>query len=160
TGSSLSTIVIFFPFALLSGVAGAFFRPLALTMAVALAVSYLLSAVAVPAAAHSLHVDKEAKRRNPRREPRIARFFIRHPSLALLVTLALLAGGVVLYRVIGSDFLPEMDEGSIILDYWTPPGNSLTDTDQTLDGVEKIILSLPDVANYSRRTGTQLGFFV
>src|SRR5262249_35600866 len=41
-----------------------------------------------------------------------------------------------------------------------PPGTSLTETDQTLDGVEKIIMSLPDVAHYSRRTGTQLGFFV
>ncbi|MFY9551697.1 MAG: efflux RND transporter permease subunit, partial [Thermoanaerobaculia bacterium] len=56
TGSSLSTIVIFFPFALLSGVAGAFFRPLALTMALALAVSYVLSALAVPLAAERLRV--------------------------------------------------------------------------------------------------------
>jgi len=160
TGSSLSTIVIFFPFALLSGIAGAFFRPLALTMAVSLAVSYVLSAVAVPAAAHILRVEKGSRRPPRRREPRIARFFIRHPSLALLLTVLLLAGGFVLYRVIGSDFLPEMDEGSIILDYWTPPGTSLTETDQTLDGVEKIIMSLPDVAHYSRRTGTQLGFFV
>ncbi|HEX7253278.1 MAG TPA: efflux RND transporter permease subunit, partial [Thermoanaerobaculia bacterium] len=160
TGSSLSTIVIFFPFALLSGVAGAFFRPLALTMAVALGVSYVISALAVPAASHSLRVERSSRRPRPRREPRIARFFIRHPSLALLLTVALLAGGFLLYRVIGSDFLPEMDEGSIILDYWTPPGTSLTETDQMLDGVEKVILSLPDVAHYSRRTGIELGFFV
>jgi len=160
TGSSLSTIVIFFPFALLSGVAGAFFRPLALTMAIALAVSYVLSALAVPAAAHSLRVESRARKPRARREPRIARFFIRHPSLALLLTLVLLAGGFILYKVIGSDFLPEMDEGSLILDYWTPPGTSLTETDQALDGVEKIIVSLPDVATYSRRTGTQLGFFI
>jgi multidrug efflux pump subunit AcrB len=53
-----------------------------------------------------------------------------------------------------------MDEGSIILDYWTPPGTSLTDTDQTLGQVERIIAAQPDVATYARRTGTQLGFFV
>ena len=53
-----------------------------------------------------------------------------------------------------------MDEGSIILDYWTPAGTSLTDTDQMLGEVEKIIASLPDVASYSRRTGDQLGFFI
>jgi multidrug efflux pump subunit AcrB len=158
TGSSLSTIVIFFPFALLSGVAGAFFRPLALTMAIALAISYLLSALAVPAAAESLRV---SSRRQPRRrDPRIARFFIAHPAVAVAITVGLLAGGVLLYSAIGSDFLPEMDEGSVILDYWTPPGTSLTDTDQMLGEVEKIITSLPDVANYSRRTGTELGFFV
>src|SRR5262249_21209766 len=105
TGSSLSTIVIFFPFALLSGVAGAFFRPLALAMAVSPAVSYVLPALAVPAAAHILRVEAGARKPRVRREPRIARFFVRHPSLALLLTVVLLAGGFVLYQVIGSDFL-------------------------------------------------------
>ncbi|MFY9550735.1 MAG: efflux RND transporter permease subunit, partial [Thermoanaerobaculia bacterium] len=94
------------------------------------------------------------------RPPRIARFFIAHPSVAIAVTVGLLGGGVLLYRAIGSDFLPTMDEGSIILDYWTPPGTSLTDTNQTLNQVERIIMALPDVATYARRTGTQLGFFV
>jgi CzcA family heavy metal efflux pump len=158
TGSSLSTIVIFFPFALLSGVAGAFFRPLALTMAIALGVSYFLAALAVPVAARGLGVS--SKRKPKRRDPRIARFFIAHPSIAILVTVGLLVGGWFLYSSIGSDFLPQMDEGSIILDYWTPPGTSLTDTDAMLGEVEKQIMSLPDVAAYSRRTGTELGFFV
>jgi CzcA family heavy metal efflux pump len=158
TGSSLSTIVIFFPFALLSGVAGAFFRPLALTMAIALGVSYVLSAVAVPAAAETLGVS--SRRPAKRREPRIARFFIAHPSLAVAITLGLLGGGWALYSVVGSDFLPEMDEGSIILDYWTPPGTSLTDTNAMLFEVEKVLTAVPDVASYSRRTGTELGFFV
>jgi CzcA family heavy metal efflux pump len=158
TGSSLSTVVIFFPFALLTGVAGAFFRPLALTMAIALAVSYVLSALAVPAALRRLRGAR--LRSKPRREPRIARFLIARPILAAGATAVLLAGGWVLYSAIGSDFLPAMDEGSIILDYWTPPGTSLTDTNQMLDGVERILSALPDVASYSRRTGTQLGFFV
>ena len=84
TGSSLSTIVIFFPFALLSGVSGAFFRPLALTMALALAVSYVLSATAVPLAAERLRVGaRPRKARARRRAPRIARFVIAHPSIAL-----------------------------------------------------------------------------
>jgi CzcA family heavy metal efflux pump len=162
TGSSLSTIVIFLPFALLSGVSGAFFRPLALTMGLALAVSYLLSALAVPFAASRMRVGLRARKARTARPPRvqIVRFVILHPSIALVVVVALLAGGVLLYRAIGSDFLPEMDEGSIVLDYWTPAGTSLTDTTQILEQVEKIIMGLPDVATYSRRTGTQLGFFV
>ena len=158
TGSSISTIIIFFPFALLSGVAGAFFRPLALTMAMALAVSWFLSALAVPAAAERFHI--AAKPAKKRREPKIARFFIRHPSVAAAVTVVLLAGGWLLYANIGSDFLPGMDEGSIILDYWTPPGTSLTDTDRMLVGLEQILGQVPDIAHYSRRTGTQLGFFI
>jgi CzcA family heavy metal efflux pump len=160
TGSSLSTVVIFIPFALLSGVAGAFFRPLALTMGIALAVSYFISALAVPAAARRLGVSTRDRRDRKRREPKIARFFIGRPWVALVITLVLLAGGFLLYGVIGSDFLPAMDEGSIILDYWTPPGTSLTDTDQMLGVAEKIISETPDVASYSRRTGEQLGFFI
>ncbi len=160
TGSSLSTVIIFFPFALLSGVAGAFFKPLAFTMAVALAVSYFLSGLAVPAAAEKLRVASRVRAKKEKKPPRIARFFIRHPSIAIAVTLVLLGGGWLLYGVIGSDFLPGMDEGSIILDYWTPAGTSLTDTDQMLNQVEKIIVSLHDVAGYSRRTGEQLGFFI
>ena len=57
-------------------------------------------------------------------------------------------------------FLPEMDEGSIVLDYASPPGTSLEETDRMLNEVEKIIVSIPEVATYSRRTGTQMGFFI
>jgi CzcA family heavy metal efflux pump len=162
-GSSLSTIVVFLPFALLTGVTGAFFRPLALTMAIALAASFLLSAIALPLVVRILE-------RRPAREPRaaaephgatrLARFVTRHGVLAALVMLSLYAGGFVLYRAVGSDFLPAMDEGSIILDYWTPPGTSLTETERMLGEAEKMITAVPDVSGYSRRTGTQLGFFI
>jgi Cu/Ag efflux pump CusA len=53
-----------------------------------------------------------------------------------------------------------MDEGSIVLDYTSPPGTSLQETDRILQQVEKIITSVPEVASYSRRTGTQMGFFI
>ena len=57
-------------------------------------------------------------------------------------------------------FLPEMDEGSIVLDYTSPPGTSLEETDRILREVEKIIVNEPEVQAYSRRTGTQMGFFI
>jgi len=163
-GSSLSTMVIFLPFALVTGVTGAFFRPLALTMALALGVSFLLSALAVPAAVRTFGAAH--RRGKPPAEggmPRLRRvvaLFVRRPVLALIAFVVLIGAAVVLWRVIGTDFLPEMDEGSIILDYWTPPGTSLTDTDQMLGAAEKIILATPDVESYSRRTGEQLGFFI
>jgi CzcA family heavy metal efflux pump len=164
-GSSLSTVVIFLPFAFLTGVVGAFFKPLALTMALSLIVSFLLAAFAVPIVVsnfgfpeHSPGVRKKPER--PSRFESIARFFIRRPSFALAGTLLLLGAAYLLNRTIGTDFLPAMDEGSIILDYSTPPGSSLTDTDAMLREAEKIILSIPDIQSYSRRTGTQLGFFI
>ena len=160
-GSSLSTVVIFLPFALLTGVVGAFFKPLALTMALALVVSFLLAVFAVPLAAGSARSSSSPA--GPSRGRRLGRalgFFQSKPWLAVAAVLVLGIGAYFLSRTLGSDFLPAMDEGSIILDYWTPPGTSLTDTDAILGEAEKIIQSLPDVESYSRRTGTQLGFFI
>ena len=61
------------------------------------------------------------------------------------------------YRALGSDLLPEMDEGGFILDYLMPAGSSLADTNEVLLGVEKILSTTPEVESTSRRTGLQLG---
>jgi multidrug efflux pump subunit AcrB len=63
-------------------------------------------------------------------------------------------------RHLETGFLPDMDEGSIVLDYTSPPGTSLEETDRMLREIEKLIAKQPDVAAYSRRTGTQMGFFI
>jgi multidrug efflux pump subunit AcrB len=171
-GSSLSTVVVFLPFALLSGVAGAFFKPLALTMVLALAASFFLAAFAVPVALRKMEPRAVPDARAGKRAAaggadedvgRLGRVLGRLVSwwpVALLCLLALYGAGFWLYRTVETDFLPAMDEGSIILDYWTPAGTSLSDTNAMLDEAEKVILALPDVESYSRRTGTQLGFFI
>ncbi len=176
-GSSLSTILILLPFALLTGVVGAFFRPLALTLAMALITSFLLAWLWVPVALGRFALSPgrrgsdgaEPGKRRPlsvvgdflsRCYDGLAGFLLGRPLVAAVLILGLIAAAAYGYRHIGTDFLPSMDEGSIILDYWTPPGTSLTDTDRMLREAEKIIQSLPDVQSYSRRTGTQLGFFI
>ncbi len=169
-GSSLSTTVILLPFALLAGIVGAFFKPLALTMALALGVSFLVAALVVPVTIGWLGLGKErpaGPAASPEQSSRFLRGYERVVTACIhhgWLTAAALGGCIVvmglLYRGVGTDFLPLMDEGAIILDYWTPPGTSLTDTDAMLDEAEKIIRALPDVTSYSRRTGTQLGFFI
>ncbi|HXX46990.1 MAG TPA: efflux RND transporter permease subunit [Myxococcota bacterium] len=168
-GSSLSTTVILLPFCLVPGLVGAFFRPLALTMAMALGVSFAVASLAVPLAVELLGGAAPAGSGAPARglgawvasrHAAVARFAVSHGSAAALAALLLVASAAAMYRGVGSDFLPEMDEGAIVLDYWTPPGTSLTDTDAMLRQVEKEILSFAEVVGYSRRTGTQLGFFI
>ncbi|NLZ40810.1 MAG: efflux RND transporter permease subunit, partial [Comamonadaceae bacterium] len=56
-----------------------------------------------------------------------------------------------------SGFMPAMDEGGFVLDYRTPPGTSLSETDRLLRQVEAIVRANPNVQTYSRRTGTQMG---
>ncbi|MEO6952668.1 MAG: efflux RND transporter permease subunit [Polyangia bacterium] len=181
-GSSLSTTVIFLPFALLTGVTGAFFKPLALTMALALTVSFLLALFAVPTSVALFGPKPDAAPTDPgrlrawlsaRMRPlarlwdhashgygRAARFTVAHGSIAVAGIVLLLVASRFLYTRMQTDFLPHMDEGAIILDYYTPPGTSLSDTNAMLDEAEKVISATPDVAGYSRRTGTQLGFFI
>jgi multidrug efflux pump subunit AcrB len=76
-----------------------------------------------------------------------------------------LAGGAALlvvvsyvcYRYSGSDLLPAMDEGGFILDYITPAGSSLAETNRVINQVEEILHNTPEVESTSRRTGMQLG---
>ncbi len=57
----------------------------------------------------------------------------------------------------GSDLLPAMDEGGFTLDYLTPAGASLAETNRMISHVEGIVNSIPEVESTSRRTGMELG---
>jgi multidrug efflux pump subunit AcrB len=61
------------------------------------------------------------------------------------------------YTALGTGLLPAMDEGGFILDYVTPPGSSLQETNRMVSHMEQIVRALPEVENTSRRTGLQLG---
>lgn len=80
--------------------------------------------------------------------------------LVIIVVLAVALGSFVLYRFLGSEFIPEFDESAFILDYLAPPGASLQETDRILQHVEQLIREVPEVEGYSRRTGLELGLFI
>lgn len=164
-GSSASTIVIFVPLAFLSGVTGAFFKALSLTMAAGLLISFFVTWLAVPILAERFlggkeHAEKEKgplARRFDAAYERVMTRFLGRPVLVLLIIVPLLGLGYLAFTQVGSGFMPSMDEGGFILDYRAPPGTSLTETDRLLRQVEQIIRATPEVDTYSRRTGTQLG---
>jgi hydrophobe/amphiphile efflux-1 (HAE1) family protein len=83
-----------------------------------------------------------------------------HRWLVLLVMAVVLAGSYLLYRSLGSEFLPEFDESAFVLDYWAPAGSSLEETDRMLRHVEDLVMKTPEVESYSRRTGLEMGLFV
>ena len=80
--------------------------------------------------------------------------------MVLLIIAGVLLGSYLLYRTLGSEFLPEFDESAFVLDYWAPPGSSLTETDRMLQQVEELLIKTPEVESYSRRTGLEMGLFV
>jgi len=164
-GSSLATIVIFVPLAFLSGVTGGFFKALALTMASALAVSFLVAWFAVPLLADALiSRSKPPGTHAPAWFTRLTAGYasaataaIAHPRRVAALLVLVSACGVGAYMVLPSGFMPKMDEGGFILDYRAAPGTSLAETDRLLRQVEERIRATPEVATYSRRTGVQLG---
>ncbi len=165
TGSSLATIVIFLPLAFLTGVTGAFFKALSLTMASALVISYLLTFIVVPLLAERFIDERHAAEGAPtlwwRRlmhgyETLLLRA-LEWPALLLFGLIPLVLLGALAYRSVGTGFMPKLDEGGFTLDYIAEPGTSLTETDRLLNQVGAILRADPYVDTWSRRTGLQLG---
>ena len=86
-------------------------------------------------------------------------FAFAHRSVAIIATLAAVALGALAYTQLETGFLPEMDEGGFVIDYKLPPGTSLAETNRVVSQIETILSETDEVAAYSRRTGSQLGFF-
>jgi CzcA family heavy metal efflux pump len=177
TTSTITTVVVFLPLGLLTGVEGQFFRTLSATLTIAVLVSLLLALTLIPLlSAQYLTVadtdtDEPAahrgllaglERRIDAMSVRYAqslRAVLHHPRIVSVVAVGLVVTGGLVYRVIGTGFLPEMDEGAFVLDYWTPGGTALTETDRQLRIIEKILAETPEVVGSSRRTGAEMGLF-
>ncbi len=165
TASSLSTVVIFAPLAFLSGVTGAFFKALSLTMAIALVLSYFVTLLAVPVLSDLLLGERDAAQDDEGRwtarlhggYERLMGWCFARRGLVLAALLPLCAVGYVAYRHVGTGFMPGMDEGGFNIDYHSAPGTSLEETDRLLQKFEQILRETPEVTTYSRRTGLQLG---
>jgi CzcA family heavy metal efflux pump len=166
-GSSLGTVVVFAPLAFLSGVAGGFFKALAVTMTAALLISLLFTLFVAPVLARAWLRSKDVAaadrahammaRLDDAYRRLTARTMARPGLMAAIVAGVFLALGGLAFSQLGSGFMPRMDEGGFVLDYKARPGAALSDTDRLLRQVEAIVRATPDVDTYSRRTGVQLG---
>jgi len=179
-GSTITPVVVFLPLIAVSGVTGSFFRALAVTMTAALLTSLLLALTWTPALsllflrARSSQesvdntdavpplIQQDADHgkfmtRVLQVHARGLKWSLARPGIMGILCLGLIAGAYFCYRALGSDLLPEMDEGAFILDYIMPSGSSLTETNRVLTHVERILHETPEVEITSRRTGLQLG---
>jgi CzcA family heavy metal efflux pump len=186
-GSTITPIVVFLPLISTTGVTGSFFRALAITMAVSLLTSLVLALTWTPTLSQYLVRSKQRGAASPSEPPvavgadhdalqaaeeahlagvfgRIVDFYsrvmqrvIRRPLVLLLASAVIVILSFLCYNALSSDLLPEMDEGGFILDYFTPAGSSLAESDRILQRIEKILRETPEVENTSRRTGLQLG---
>jgi CzcA family heavy metal efflux pump len=184
-GSTITPIVVFLPLISITGVTGTFFRALAVTVAVSLLTSLALALTWTPNlsqyfirggrgegeaaggesdafSAERLLAAEEATMRGT--FGRIIGFYERwlrralhHPWWLLGSSVVLIVIAVASFYGLGTDLLPEMDEGAFVLDYVMPPGSSLAETNRVVTHLEQMLHAIPEVQGTSRRTGLQLG---
>src|SRR5438552_3469085 len=175
TTSTITTVVVFLPLGLLQGVVGQVFAALATTLTVAVLVSLLLALTLIPLLAEQFVTAHDVAAAAPRWRP-LARLeqaldalapryeralgaALQHPRRIAVAAVALVALGVGLWQIVGTGFLPEIDEGAFILDYWTPGGTALAETNRQLSVAESLLAATPEVTGTARRTGAELGMF-
>ena len=164
--STTTTVVVFIPLALLSGVAGFFFKALALTLASALVVSLLLALFLAPVLAKWLiraHDRGEEEHgliagALSRYEP-VLRWALAHRPHVYAASAAILIVTFLLLSHLPNDFLPKLDEGQFEIGYQLPVGTTLAATDEAAHHMEQIILSDPAVLSVGRWTGLDTNGF-
>lgn len=187
-GSTITPVVVFLPLTILTGVTGVFFRSLAVTMSVALLTSLVLALGFTPVLAERFVKTRKGKQETQpdpdvgreltldeleeeSESGRVLRAIITRYEwvlsqaldrrwIVVAIIAVVLVGSYLLYRGLGSEFLPEFDESAFVLDYWAPPGSSLAETNRMLQDVEEKLMKTPEIESYSRRTGLEMGLFV
>jgi CzcA family heavy metal efflux pump len=164
-GSTLTTVVVFVPLGLLSGVVGQFFRALSVTLAAAVLISLVQALTLIPLLA------RVASRHRAEGHPAhhagwLERGYARtldatmhRPVAGILAAIVLAVAGGALFNAMGTGFLPEADEGGFVIDYLSPPGSAIEATNRIVQPVERILQQTPDIAAFTRRTGSELGLF-
>jgi multidrug efflux pump subunit AcrB len=189
TTSTITTVVVFLPLRLLQGVVGQFFAALSITLTIAVLVSLVLAVTIIPLLAEAFLQAEPAENPAPPRTPlpvqaggkarikgalasigrgidaladkytRSLDRLLHHTRLMLAGALLLIVSGVIVYKLVPTGFLPEIDEGAFVLDYYSPGGTALVETDRMVHIAERILLATPEIAGISRRTGAELGLF-
>lgn len=159
-GTTATTVVVFVPLAYVEGVVGSFFGALAGTLSAAVVISLVVSLTAVPAVAERVFKKRVGEHRASKLDAfygRLASWGARRRWVGVGLLALSVAASVVIAPRVPSGFLPMMDEGSFVLDYFRPAGTSLHATEETARALERVLRATPEVASFSRRTGAELG---
>jgi multidrug efflux pump subunit AcrB len=154
-GTTITTVVVFAPLALLSGMTGKFLGAFALTLAIAVVLSLLVSLTIIPILAKILR--PKPRKAAADRSGSLIGWLVHHRIVAVLAIVVLLAVGFLSSRGLATGFLPAMDEGAFVVDFFMPSGTSLEETDRIAQRVDEELLKIPEVVSFTRRTGTELG---
>ncbi len=157
-GTTMTTVVVFAPLGMLTGVTGSFLGAFAVTLVIAVLLSMITSLTLIPLLADRLRRRPREHRPSPSdRLGTAIRWLVHRRWIAVIVIVVLLGVGVVAERLLATGFLPEMDEGAFVIDFTLPAGTSLEETDRINVALDGVLAKMPEVVAFARRTGTELG---
>ncbi|MDO6415339.1 CusA/CzcA family heavy metal efflux RND transporter [Sphingomonas sp. BIUV-7] len=153
-------ILVYTPLLTFSGVEGKMFEPMALTVIIALLFAFVLSVTFVPAAVGAFLVGRVEEKESgivrwlrDRYEPGLEAA-MRRPSFTIGGAIASVVLAAFAFTTLGQEFLPQLDEGDILVQAWRPPGTSVDQSQRMQFAVEKTISREPEVRYAFSRTGT------
>jgi multidrug efflux pump subunit AcrB len=166
-GSTATTLVVFLPLTLLQGMVGEFFKALCLTLGISVLLSLIFALTIIPLLSLRFLTSKTHRAGSSKvMKPVLAgyekavRWSLRNRLIVAIIALSCLVLAALLYTHLRTGFLPEMDEGGFVLDYRTPPGTSLEETNKIMERIEKRVAAMPETQAFSRRTGAEMGLYV
>ena len=159
--STIVTIAVFLPLALVSGMVGELFMPFALTMVFALLASLVVAITIVPAMAHSLFRGGLKNKKKHEHKPsrlssgytRILKWTLNHKLITVGAAIILLVGSLFLTRFIGISFLPEQGTNYTLVTYSPEPGATQETVEERTQSVEKFILDSSGVESMQYSVG-------
>ena len=154
-------IVVFLPLFGMSGIEGRMYQPLAAAVIAAMIAALVLALTLVPiAAAVILRPPRAGTDEDVVLLRKVKQWYaplldrcLRHPRLVALVTLLVAIPAIALGVRIGSDFMPQLDEGAFLLQTVLPAEAALEEVDRLNHRVEDILRTIPEVEDVVRRTG-------
>ena len=158
-GVAIITLV-YIPIFSLTGIEGKMFHPMALTVIIALLSAMILSLTFVPAAVALFITGKVSEKKNPIMRGAewlyrpVLQAALRFRWLMVIAALASVGGAGWLASTMGSEFIPQLDEGDVTVQALRPPGTSLQQSIDMQDILERRLMSFPEVQDVFSRIGT------
>lgn len=164
--STVTTIVVFAPLGLLEGVVGQFFMAFCYTLTSSVVVSLILALTLTPVLCRKFLTGSQTEKQPGKTKHRarirlpavsdVVKQTLARPLLIIVICTGMLVSLFALAGQLARGFMPDIDEGSFVLDYYAPPGTSLADTDQIASKIEGVLAEIQEIQSWSRRTGARL----
>jgi Cu/Ag efflux pump CusA len=160
--ATILVVLVFVPLLGLEGLEGRLFTPIAIATMTSMAASFLVSLTVIPVLCSLLLNPKQGKAHSDGflvralkrfAQATVLRVALNQPLLVFAATGLLLAGALVLYPLMGKEFLPAFNEGSATISLASAPGTSLAQANEIGDVAVGLLQAIPEVKSVGRRTG-------